>query len=159
MVTTVTRSLYFDYGHRVLRHESKCAHLHGHRGRIDITVRATDKELDDLGRVIDFGVVKQILGKWIDNNWDHNMLLNSEDPLALLWEERWSLKQPPIDQIRAIFNNKLPYLFDKENPTAENIARHFWDVANLHLPKNIRPVRVRVYETPNCWADYRGEKD
>ena len=37
-------------GHRVYRHESKCAHLHGHNYRIHFTVTG---RLDSLGRVID----------------------------------------------------------------------------------------------------------
>lgn len=157
MTTTVTRRLEFDYGHRVLRHESRCAHLHGHRGRIEITVKTANGELDDLGRVIDFGVIKQILGKWINDNWDHNMLLNSDDMLAQLWTG--GKGEFKVEDIYNLFNNKPPYLFSKENPTAENIAKQFWEIAHLHLPKNIHPVRVRFYETPNNWADYPGEKD
>lgn len=37
-------------GHRLYKHESKCAHLHGHNYRIHFTVTG---RLDALGRVTD----------------------------------------------------------------------------------------------------------
>ncbi len=40
-----------------------------------------------------------------------------------------------------------------ENPTAENIAVWMWD----RLKPGLRPLAaVRVYETPDCWAEYDG---
>ena len=54
---TCARRLEFDSGHRVLRHESKCRHVHGHRYVLELTCAAA--QLDDLGRVIDFGVTRQ----------------------------------------------------------------------------------------------------
>lgn len=67
--THVTRRIEFDAGHRITRHESRCAHPHGHRYVAEVTVAAP--ELDPAGRVVDFGVMKQILGAWIDEHWDH----------------------------------------------------------------------------------------
>ena len=57
----ITRRLEFDAGHRVLGHEGKCKNLHGHRYSAEITVTAPD--LDGLGRVIDFGVIKEKVWK------------------------------------------------------------------------------------------------
>ena len=54
---TCTRRLEWDAMHRIPRHESKCAAFHGHRYAAEITCSAP--ELDDLGRVVDFGVVAQ----------------------------------------------------------------------------------------------------
>ena len=34
---TCTRKIEFDYGHRVFKHGSKCKHIHGHRGVIEVT--------------------------------------------------------------------------------------------------------------------------
>jgi 6-pyruvoyltetrahydropterin/6-carboxytetrahydropterin synthase len=48
------------------------------------------------------------------------------------------------------------YLNDVEglaNPTAELIAVWIWEQVRSELPLL---VRVRVYETPDCWADYTG---
>ena len=40
-----------------------------------------------------------------------------------------------------------------ENPTAELIATWIWDRIKAALPQ-LRS--VRLYETPNCWAEYEG---
>ncbi len=47
-----TRRIEFDAAHRVMRHEGKCKHLHGHRYALEATFSASG--LDALGRVIDF---------------------------------------------------------------------------------------------------------
>ena len=50
------RKIHFSAGHRVYGHESKCSNLHGHN--YVLWVHAGAKELDELGRVIDFSVLK-----------------------------------------------------------------------------------------------------
>jgi 6-pyruvoyltetrahydropterin/6-carboxytetrahydropterin synthase len=61
----ITVSRYHDIsaGHRVCGHESKCSHLHGHNYRI--TFECTADELDHLGRVIDFSLIKEKLCQWL----------------------------------------------------------------------------------------------
>jgi 6-pyruvoyltetrahydropterin/6-carboxytetrahydropterin synthase len=41
-----------------------------------------------------------------------------------------------------------------ENPTAENIAVWIWDRVRPVLPQINS---VKVFETPDCWAEYEGE--
>ncbi len=68
---TCTRRIEFDAAHRIINHESKCKMLHGHRYALEASFAA--ENLDNLGRVIDFGEIRQLLGDWIDNNLDHNL--------------------------------------------------------------------------------------
>jgi 6-pyruvoyltetrahydropterin/6-carboxytetrahydropterin synthase len=121
--------------------------LHGHRYVADVTINADS--LDDLGMVVDFGDIKQVIGDWIDLHWDHSMLLNPDDPLL-------TAVLPP--DWKAVFGPKEPYIMPKGmNPTAENIAMLLSREAQKLISKNgqgLRVSRVRVYETPNCWADY-----
>jgi len=140
---TATRRLEWDSAHRVLRHESKCSTLHGHRYAAELTCEAP--ELDVVGRVIDFGVVKQIVGGWIDANWDHTTLVNWED--RRLWEF--------VSGESLVYGKRSPFPFKCE-PTAENIAIHLLGTSNALLAEfGISVVRVRVYETPNCYAEAR----
>lgn len=138
----VTRRIEFDYGHRLLNHESKCSHLHGHRGVAEITCES--KKLDRVGRVIDFSCIKELVGGWIDRYWDHNMILHEADPLANL--------NGVHDQI---FGSKQPYvMFNDMNPTAENMCFVLFDAARTLLTSlDITVKHIRLYETPNCWAD------
>ena len=45
----VTREIDFCYGHRLLNYEGKCKYLHGHNGRVVITIEA--EKLDHRGMV------------------------------------------------------------------------------------------------------------
>lgn len=138
MITTIRR-IEFDAAHRVYGHEGKCQHLHGHRYAAEVTVRA--EHLDEVGRVIDFSVVKELVGGWVDRHWDHNILLNPDDPLA------------PILTARS--DNRDPFFMPEGNPTAECMAVYLWTIAQSLLSSNgLRVTRVRIYETPNCFADY-----
>lgn len=143
---TITRKLEFDAGHRVLGHEGKCKHLHGHRYVAEVTVTAP--ELDDLGRVIDFSKIKSEVGGWIDDNWDHNVLLHMDDGLLLISVPTHA---GTLD-LRSI-NGRAPYTM-AGNPTAENMVKTLFRVAvDLLGPYGMTVVHVRLYETPNCWAD------
>jgi 6-pyruvoyltetrahydropterin/6-carboxytetrahydropterin synthase len=144
---TVTRKLEFDAGHRLLGHEGKCAHYHGHRFAVLITVQ-TDPDLqpglDSVGRVIDFGCIKEKVGYWIDEKLDHNMILHRDDPLRSF-----------LDYGIVGGYGKKPYIMPNgENPTSENIAKLICDESFNLLPKEVLVTQVEVYETPNCSAIY-----
>lgn len=118
-------------------HENKCGHLHGHNYVALITCSAD--ELDPINRVIDFSVIKERIGGWIEDHWDHRMILFVDDPLA----EQLDLHDPGI-------------FIAQFNPTAEAMARHLCMLIGPDvLPQNIRIDRVRIWETENCYADCR----
>lgn len=130
----ITRKLEIDAGHRLEKHESKCRHVHGHRYVFEVSVEG--EELDHIGRVIDFGVVKEKVGGWLDRELDHVFIVANSDPIANVLME-WT---------------KL-YVMD-EPPTAENLAIHVLGKARELLDgQALRVVRVVCYETPNCWAE------
>lgn len=129
----------FDAAHRVPGHENKCKHLHGHRYEVELTCEAA--HLDNLGRVVDFGVMKNIVGQWIDDNLDHNVILFLNDPLV-------DILNSSSATTRSVFTMHAI-------PTAENIAELIFVTAGKLLQKCGVSVRnVRVWETPNCFADY-----
>lgn len=138
---TCTRRLAWDAMHRIPRHESKCAAFHGHRYTADITCHSA---LDDRGRVVDFGVVKQKVGGWIDANWDHTAILMRGDP-------------DPAIQALATSNEAhgRPVYWTDEPPTAEVIATELARIAQELLAETgVEVVTVRVWETPNGWAEW-----
>lgn len=143
---TVTRRFEFDYAHRVLMHESKCKFLHGHRAVLEVKIQTP--ELDSLGRVIDFGIIKDILGSWIDDKLDHNCLLNADDPLLRIAKEECFGFIP-------VFGRYDPWVMHC-NPTAENIAKELMPIFQKLITEkyaDAQVVHIRLYETPNCWAD------
>lgn len=136
----ITRKLEFDAGHRVLGHEGKCATLHGHRYTAELSVSSVG--LDTCGRVIDFSVVKGIVGKWIDDRLDHTMVLHPDDPLL------------GVSDVSAIIGPRRPFIMpaDIPNPTAENMSELIFRTAKELLRDEVVVEAVKLYETPNCWA-------
>ena len=130
-------------GHRVHGHESKCAHLHGHNYRIFFTVQADNKQLDMIGRVLDFSVIKSRLCEWLEKWWDHKMLIWVDDPM--------------LDDLLDIDpEGVVPVEF---NPTAENMAEHLVTVVG---PKELEGtgcilVACRIEETRKCSATYKAD--
>jgi 6-pyruvoyltetrahydropterin/6-carboxytetrahydropterin synthase len=141
----------------VLNHESKCRNLHGHRYVAEVTVIVQDDALDALGRIIDFGEIKTLIGTWIDIHWDHNMILHPDDPLM---DAVTDVQCDSLDGGVSIWkDSKRPFEMPvtMPNPTAENMVRVLFHVIRnvLFVPlKGIDVSHVRLYETPNCWADY-----
>ena len=129
----VTRQIDFCYGHRLLDYDGKCKFLHGHNGRAIITIESA--ALDRLGMVMDFGEIKDVVSRWIDDNLDHRMILNREDPAIAVLEK---LGEPM-------------YLID-ENPTAENIAKLIFDFAE---GRGYPVSKVDLWETRSCYASYQ----
>lgn len=149
---TCTRRLEFDAGHRVHNHESKCAHLHGHRYAVELTARTKASRVggrmtDDVGRVIDFSVLKERIGSWLDECWDHRMLLWMEDPVA-----RLLVAGPDSELVAELIDRSfvdVPF-----NPTAENMAAFIGSelAPKLLEDTDVEVFRVVVHETPNCQA-------
>lgn len=128
----ICRKIEFCYGHRLLNYAGKCRHLHGHNGKLLVTVRAPD--LDDLGMVLDFSEIKRVISRWVDEELDHRMILCRDDPLVPVLQE---------------FGE--PLFLMNTNPTAENIAKLIFDYA---VEQGIPVVEVRLFETPSCYASY-----
>ena len=136
---TVERYHDISMGHRVVGHESKCRHLHGHNYRIHFVCSAS--ELDPLGRVIDFSEIRDRLCMWLEEHWDHRMMIWSEDPLL-----------PELQRLVPGDLCIVPF-----NPTAEQIAIHLVSVVGPEQLKGsgITLLECRVEETRKCCAAYR----
>lgn len=133
-----TRKLHFCAGHRVMYHEGKCATLHGHNYTVEIVAEA--EQLDPLGRVIDFGVLKEKIGAWIDAQWDHTCLISEQDTEVLA-------------ALRTLPRRKEPFVCPF-NPTAEEIAGYLLHQVCPQLLEGtgVTIREVVVHETNNCSA-------
>lgn len=124
----------FSYGHTVHGHEGACKNLHGHNGRVTFYCEA--RELDSVGRVVDFSVIKKILCQWLEDNWDHRFLI---------WEN-----DPRKDGILELDSTAVVTPF---NPTAENLALHLIDIVGPTCgieDYGVKLVKVEFEETRKC---------
>jgi 6-pyruvoyltetrahydropterin/6-carboxytetrahydropterin synthase len=147
----ITRRLEFDAGHRIPHHESQCRHLHGHRYAIEVTVSGAviDDDGDpQQGMVADFAGIKTLVRQHIVAAWDHAFLAFARD-------------QAVVEFLATIPGHRTVF-FDAP-PTAEHLAT---TALRLLAPafaavygKRLNVEQVRIYETPNCWADaFRAER-
>lgn len=129
-------------GHRVVGHESKCAHLHGHNYRVTFYCRA--EKLDKVGRVIDFSVIKSRLCVYLEMNLDHKFLVWCEDPMR--------------EELIVLDKKFTPFPYSVRlmpfNPTAENLADWFLrTIGPLQLEgTGVTLYKCTVLETRKCAA-------
>lgn len=138
MTTSIVRRIQFCAAHRLYQHEDKCANIHGHNYVVQFHVTAD--QLDQVGRVIDFNDLRERLGGWIEQHWDHAFICYRQDHQTR--------------QLMSSIEGQKLFLLD-ENPTAENLARYLLSVV---APRQLagtgaRVVRVVLWETENCRAE------
>lgn len=147
MKITITREHEICCGHRVVGHEGKCQHLHGHGYRFEFTLSSKYRgpRLDPIGRVVDFAIVKNLLCQWLEDNWDHKTLLWNNDPYATL--------------IRDILPGSIVIV--PFNPTAEHIGKFLLQtVGPAQLADtDVELIGVKVHETSKCSATVLKEEN
>jgi len=141
----ITRRLEFDAGHRIPTHTSQCRHLHGHRYAIEITLSGdiiTTEGQPEQGMVMDFSDVKRIANEKLINAWDHAFLAYRGDRAV-------------CDFLAGLPEHKTVIL--NAVPTAENLAQIAFNILDSAYRdtygNRLRLEQVRIYETPNNWAD------
>lgn len=68
---SVTKSFTFDSAHRLDDYIGKCANLHGHTYKLEVTIKG---RTDHRGIVVDFGDIKKIVNEQIIGVYDHRFL-------------------------------------------------------------------------------------
>lgn len=142
----ITREIGIDAAHRVPDHQSKCHNIHGHRYRIEATVKGPlVGQGQETGMVMDFGFIKDEMMKAIDEPADHAMILYTNDPLA--------------DKIKVVCGKLLEVDFV---PTAENLAAYWYkqlrDIIHQRTQGSAWLKCITVHETPNCRSTFPTEE-
>lgn len=114
MATSVTVERTVEMAHRLILTEGKCNNIHGHSMRFKVTLQG---EPDATGKLEgwDLSWIKEQINELLDLRFDHHLILNAEDPFALL--------DPPLPGM-------IPFRGD---PTIENIAKHVHDAVAYAL--------------------------
>ncbi len=135
-------SIEFDAAHRLCNYKGKCERLHGHRYKVEF-VFENKNILNEDCMVIDFVEIKKLLKSWIDENFDHNVILSKQDELL-------------GKAIESTSGYKIFWL--ENNPTAENLAKFLNEKANSLLlqinNKDVSCVKTTIFESPNSFATF-----
>jgi 6-pyruvoyltetrahydropterin/6-carboxytetrahydropterin synthase len=141
----ITTRLEFDSGHRIPNHKSQCRNLHGHRYVIEITLGGDiiqNEQASEDGMVMDFSDVKRIARESVVDVWDHAFIVYKNDQVVL-------------DFLNTLPDHKTVVL--ETVPTAENMAAEAFRILKNRYQdtygNQLTLSRVRLYETPNSWAD------
>lgn len=144
----ITTRLEFDAGHRIPCHKSQCRNLHGHRYALEITLSGdiiTQDNVSESGMVMDFSDVKRIARESVVDVWDHAFLVFKDDTEVLNF-------------LNSLPNHKTVVF--PTVPTAENMAAEAFKILRSQYKdiygNHLKLEQVRLYETPNSWADALG---
>ena len=131
-------------GHRQWKHKGHCSYVHGYGRYVRLTFEAS--ELDERGWVMDFGDLKDIK-RWIEAEWDHKVLIASDDPLLQQLKE--------LESHGGILLNVLP---DGYYPGIEESCRYLYDMLNPMIKEKtnnrVEITRVEIWEHENNHAEY-----
>lgn len=122
--TSITKIFTFDSAHSLPGHNGKCANIHGHTYRLEVTVSRQDEHLvpggSSEGMVMDFGDLKNIVNTEIIEQADHKLLNDVYD----------------------------------FRTTSENLARHYYKVLEQKLsPLGVEVYRIRLWESPTSYVE------
>jgi 6-pyruvoyltetrahydropterin/6-carboxytetrahydropterin synthase len=131
MKVGIYKEVQIDTSHRLLHYEGKCANLHGHRWKVEIWIEG---EPDPVTKIlIDYSMIKKIVDKY-----DHQIILNKEDPMVPRIEEFHQVITTPGD------------------PTSELMASIIReDLYTFCRNQGIKATvpKIRVWESPTAFAE------
>lgn len=133
---TLCVSVEFDAAHRLHQYNGKCSNIHGHRYVLEVSVAG---QIAVNGIAADFTHLKECVGSFVEDKFDHKLILCSDDPL------NDDLADSGVDIVTLA-----------ANPTAEIMASFlFYELKEL-VDKNFSYVslkKVRLFETPTSYAE------
>ena len=128
----------WEMGHRLPNHKGECKNIHGHSYKMIIELSG---ELDvKSGMIVDFYDLGLIV-KPIVKKFDHSFLVYKNDTKLLNF----------------LAENKMKKVVTDYYGTVENICNNFVDLIVKGIKKsklnNIYSITVKIYETPNSYAE------
>ncbi len=146
----ICKTLDIENGHMLSKHPDKCQFPHGHTRKVEFVLEADT--LDDHEMVCDFKIIKLAVGELLDA-LDHALCMNTDDPAFAEFKNRYG------DRVIG---------FDSRDPTTEVLAEMIFqrctaalagyaddESACYALRRDVRLLKVRVWETASSWAEYR----
>jgi len=130
----IAKEFHWEMGHRLPEHFGLCKNIHGHSYKMIVEFEG---ELDEQGMVIDFYDAEKIIAPIIDE-LDHAFMVKDDDQITVEFLEKLDSKKVVVDFFA----------------TVENICKYISEkIIMNNLPKNIRFINVRVYETVEDYAE------
>ncbi len=142
----LTKEFSFEAAHALEGYDGPCREIHGHSYRFFVTVKGqpvNDPRDPKHGMVMDFGVLKRIVGEEIISLFDHALVLCATEHNAAL---RQTLKER--------FGNVHEVSYQ---PTCENMLDDFAARIGRRLPEGVALHALRLHETASSYAEWFAE--
>ncbi len=142
-----TKLMEVSAAHRLIKnYQGKCRNLHGHNYVIFLTFNCNT--LDENDFVIDFSLVKKHCNAWLENHWDHSIIVSSDDQALLDF---------------AIKEKQKHYVIpDGKNTTVEVLCQHLYEQLSEQViytlqscAQTVTLSHVEIWETPTALAHYQ----
>lgn len=145
---TATKEFKWEMAHMLTGHKGLCQNIHGHSYKMQVTVSRISRTIQSgssEGMVLDFSDLKNIVEDTLINRLDHAFMMNGN--AAGLERE-----------LLHMLHGKVKIYVVGYRPTAENMARDFYEVISKQLEdldKTITLESVKIWETATAYAEYR----
>ena len=129
----VCKQFSFDASHQLVGHFGKCANLHGHTYKVEVSLTGHIHESGSSeGMVVDFYHVKKYAGEIIDR-LDHAFLMRGDEPA-----------------LDVVTTKRVYFGF---RTTAENMSKFLAWALGVLLRPYARVDFIRLWETPTGYAE------
>lgn len=142
-VIRLTKEFSFEAAHALDGYDGPCREIHGHSYRLFVTVKGSplaDTTNPKCGMVMDFGVLKGIVGEEIISHFDHALVLPATERDATL---------------RILMGQRFGNIVTVDyQPTCENMLPDFARRIARRLPRGVELYSLRLHETATSYAEW-----
>ena len=140
----VTKEFSFEMAHMLEGYDGPCSEIHGHSYRLFVTVAGTpcsDPQNPKYGMVIDFGVLKRIVGGRIVDVYDHSLVVRRTADNGEL-----------IRTLAARFGKSCRrWSSSLRAKTSSRVSRR---PSRQSLPRGVELFSLRLHETATSYAEW-----
>ena len=145
-VIRLTKEFSFEAAHALEGYDGACREIHGHSYRLFVTIKGTPSTSEGdpkRGMVLDFGVLKRIVGEQIISRLNHALMLYAS---------------PENEALVAHLSARFDRIVRVEwQPTCENMLADFAARLQAHLPEGVALWSLKLHETATSYAEWYAE--
>ncbi len=145
-IIRLTKEFSFEAAHALDGYDGPCREIHGHSYRLFVTVKGRPSAVEGdpkCGMVMDFGLLKRIVGEEIIARLDHALILRAVPANRALRET-----------LARQFSNVVEVDYQ---PTCENMLDDFARRIAVRLPRGVELWSLRLHETATSFAEWFAE--
>lgn len=142
-IIRLTKEFSFEMAHTLEGYDGACSQIHGHSYRLYVTVIGTprsDESDPKNGMVMDFGVLKSIVGRTIVDRYDHTLVIRRTQANSSL-----------VDNLTGHYQRIEVVDYQ---PTCEIMIARFAEMLMSELPAEVKLHSLKMHETATSFAEW-----